>query len=239
MQGKRQKAGIKTRDPVQTSGRNHGSGRKLPEKDGIFYMKRVAKWELALLVGLMVSLAWGCWAERTEAQLSQKVVRLHVLANSDSEADQALKLKVRDSVLEAASAILEGCPDRETAERRLSAALPEIEDAARARIAAEGETQRVTAELRPTEFPTREYESFTLPAGEYLALRVVIGEGAGHNWWCVVFPPLCAETTSDLAETAMAAGLTEDEVALITESDGYQLKFKALELWEKLRAFFT
>ena len=82
-------AGIKKRDPVQTFGSNHGSGRNFPEKDGIFYMKRVAKWELALLVGLMVSLAWGCWAERTEAQLSQKVVRLHVLANSDSEADQA------------------------------------------------------------------------------------------------------------------------------------------------------
>lgn len=201
-------------------------------------MKRAARWEWALLIALLVSFAWGTWADRTQQQLSDKVLRLHVLANSDSAADQALKLKVRDSVLEAASAILEGCPDRETAEQRLFAALPEIEDAARARIAAEGETQAVTAELRPTVFPTREYEDFTLPAGEYLALRVVIGEGAGHNWWCVVFPPLCAETTSDLSQTAMAAGLTEDEVALITESDGYQLKFKAVELWEKLMAYF-
>lgn len=201
-------------------------------------MKRAARWEWALLIALLVSFAWGTWADRTQQQLSDKVLRLHVLANSDSEADQALKLKVRDSVLETASGILEGCPDRETAEQRLSDALPEIEDAARARIAAEGETQTVTAELRPTVFPTREYEDFTLPAGEYLALRVVIGEGAGHNWWCVVFPPLCAETTSDLSQTAMAAGLTEDEVALITESDGYQLKFKAVELWEKLMAYF-
>ena len=94
----------------------------------------------------------------------------------------------------------------------------------------------MTAELRPTVFPTREYEDFTLPAGEYLALRVVLGEGEGHNWWCVVFPPLCAETTSSLSQTAMAAGLTEEEVALITESDGYQLKFKAGELWEKVMA---
>lgn len=201
-------------------------------------MKRAARWEWALLIALLVSFAWGTWADRTQQQLSDKVLRLHVLANSDSEADQALKLKVRDSVLEAASAILEGCPDRETAEQRLSAALPEIEDAARARIAAEGETQTVTAELRPTVFPTREYEDFTLPAGEYLALRVVLGEGEGHNWWCVVFPPLCAETTSSLSQTAMAAGLTEEEVALITESDGYQLKFKAVELWEKLMAYF-
>ena len=202
-------------------------------------MKRAARWEWALLIALLVSFAWGTWADRTQQQLSDKVLRLHVLANSDSEADQALKRKVRDSVLETASAILADCPDRETAEQRLSAALPEIEDAARARIAAEGGEQTVTAELRPTVFPTREYEDFTLPAGEYLALRVVLGEGEGHNWWCVVFPPLCAETTSSLSQTAMAAGLTEEEVALITESDGYQLKFKTLELWEKLRAFFS
>lgn len=208
------------------------------EKDGIFWMKRAAKWEVALLIGLMVSLAWGCWADRTQRELADQVLRLHVLANSDSEADQALKLKVRDSVLQKAEEILDGCPDRETAEARLSAALPEIEDAARQRIAAEGADEAVTAELRPTVFPTKEYEDFTLPAGEYLALRVVIGEGEGHNWWCVVFPPLCAETTSDLAETAMAAGLTEDQVALITESDGYVLKFKAVELWERLKAYF-
>ena len=201
-------------------------------------MKRAARWEWALLIALLVSFAWGTWADRTQQQLSDKVLRLHVLANSDSEADQALKRKVRDSVLEAASAILADCPDRETAEQRLSAAMPEIEDAARARIAAEGRKQTVTAELRPTVFPTREYEDFTLPAGEYLALRVVLGEGEGHNWWCVVFPPLCAETTSSLSQTAMAAGLTEEEVALITESDGYQLKFKAVELWEKLMAYF-
>ena len=201
-------------------------------------MKRAARWEGARLIAILISFAWGTWADRTQQQLSDKVLRLHVLANSDSEADQALKRKVRDSVLETASAILADCPDRETAEQRLSAALPEIEDAARARIAAEGGKQTVTAELRPTVFPTREYEDFTLPAGEYLALRVVLGEGEGHNWWCVVFPPLCAETTSSLSQTAMAAGLTEEEVALITESDGYQLKFKAVELWEKLMAYF-
>ena len=201
-------------------------------------MKRAARWEWALLIAILISFAWGSWADRTQQQLSDKVLRLHVLANSDSEADQALKRKVRDSVLETASAILADCPDRETAEQRLSAALPEIEDAARARIAAEGGKQTVTAELRPTVFPTREYEDFTLPAGKYLALRVVLGEGEGHNWWCVVFPPLCAETTSSLSQTAMAAGLTEEEVALITESDGYQLKFKAVELWEKLMAYF-
>ena len=199
-------------------------------------MKRAARWEWALLIALLVSFAWGTWADRTQQQLSDKVLRLHVLANSDSEADQALKRKVRDSVLETASDILADCPDRETAEQRLSAALPEIEDAARARIAAEGGKQTVTAELRPTVFPTREYEDFSLPAGEYLALRVVLGEGEGHNWWCVVFPPLClASVTEEVAATAAEAGLSDGQVALITGQDeGYVLKFKVIEWWEDL-----
>ena len=94
----------------------------------------------------------------------------------------------------------------------------------------------VTAELKDTAFPTREYEDFTLPAGDYLALRVVIGAGEGHNWWCVVFPPLCAQSTEDLSQTAMAAGLSDDDVGLITEEDqGYVLKFKSIELWERLK----
>ena len=202
-------------------------------------MKRAARWEWALLIALLVSFAWGTWADRTQQQLSDKVLRLHVLANSDSEADQALKRKVRDSVLETASAILADCPDRETAEQRLSAALPEIEDAARARIAAEGGKQTVTAELRPTVFPTREYEDFTLPAGEYLALRVVLGEGEGHNWWCVVFPPLClGSVTETAAQAAAEGGFSQEEIALLTgEEGGYVVKFKAIELWEQLRGW--
>lgn len=98
----------------------------------------------------------------------------------------------------------------------------------------------MTVELTDTAFPTREYDGFTLPAGTYLALRVVIGVGEGHNWWCVVFPPLCTAASSGVAQTAMAAGLTEDQVGLITEeSEGYVLKFKAVELWEDLRARFA
>ena len=85
-------------------------------------------------------------------------------------------------------------------------------------------------------FPTKVYDGFTLPAGEYLALRVVIGKGAGQNWWCVVFPPLCTAAASDVSETAMAAGLSEADVGLITEEDsGYVLKFKCVELWEQIK----
>ena len=197
---------------------------------------RLKIWEIALLLGLAVFLAAGAAALGSRDALADKVVRLHVLANSDSEEDQALKLKVRDRVLERAAELLEDSGDRDEAEARLTEALPELEGLAAAEIAANGYDYPVTARLEETSFTTREYDGFTLPAGKYLALRVVIGEGAGHNWWCVVFPPLCTTASSDVSQTAMAAGLTEEEVGLITEEDqGYVLKFKAVEWWEALR----
>lgn len=192
--------------------------------------------EIALLIGLAAALAWGAWSLGTQRQLADRVVRLHVLANSDSQADQALKLKVRDRILEVAEPLLEDSSDREEAEIALTAALPQLEQAAEAEIAAAGYDYSVTARLEETEFPTREYDGFSLPAGEYLALRVVIGAGEGQNWWCVVFPPLCAAASADVPAVAVAAGLSEDQVSLITEEDqGYQLKFKAVEWWNALR----
>ena len=192
--------------------------------------------EIALLIGLAVFLASGGLALRAQDQLSERVVRLHVLANSDGEEDQALKLKVRDRVLARATELLTQAGDRGEAETLLRSALPELEELAARELRASGCDYPVRAELTDTEFPTREYDGFTLPAGEYLALRVVIGQGAGRNWWCVVFPPLCAAASGDVPASALAAGLTEEEVSLITEEDqGYVLKFKTIELWESLR----
>ena len=193
--------------------------------------------EIALLIGLAVFLTSGALALRTQDELADKVVRLHVLANSDSEEDQALKLQVRDVVLERATAILEQSADRREAESRLRGQLLELERIAAKEIAAEGYDYPVTVNLENTDFPTKEYDGFTLPAGEYLALRVIIGEGKGQNWWCVVFPPLCTAAASDVPTVALDAGLTDQEVALITEADeGYVLKFKAVELWQALKA---
>ena len=193
--------------------------------------------EIALLIGLAVFLASGGLALRAQSQLAERVVRLHVLANSDGEEDQALKLLVRDRVLARATELLTQAKDRTEAEALLRAELPELEALAVRELRANGCAYPVTAKLADTEFPTREYDGFTLPAGEYLALRVVIGEGAGRNWWCVVFPPLCTAASADVPAAALAAGLTEDQVGLITEEDrGYVLKFKAVEWWEELRA---
>ena len=192
--------------------------------------------EIALLIGLAVFLASGGLALRAQSQLAERVVRLHVLANSDGQEDQALKLLVRDRVLARATELLTQARDRTEAEALLRAELPELEALAVRELQANGCAYPVTAELADTEFPTREYDSFTLPAGEYLALRVVIGEGAGRNWWCVVFPPLCTAASAEVPAAALAAGLTADQVGLITEEDrGYVLKFKAVEWWEELR----
>ena len=200
------------------------------------YGYKLMFFEIALLIGLAVFLTSGALALRTQDELADKVVRLHVLANSDSEEDQALKLQVRDVVLERATAILEQSADRREAESRLRGELLELERVAAEEIAAEGYDYPVTVNLENTDFPTKEYDGFTLPAGEYLALRVIIGEGKGRNWWCVVFPPLCTSASADLPASALAAGFSEEEVSLITEENqGYVLKFKAVEWWETLK----
>ena len=197
---------------------------------------RLKIWEIALLLGVAVCLLSGAKALHTQDELADKVVRLHVLANSDSEEDQALKLQVRDAVLDRAEDLLAQSSSRAEAEGKLRGQLLEFERLAEAVVREAGYDYEVTAELTDTEFPTREYEGFTLPAGEYLALRILIGEAAGRNWWCVVFPPLCTAASADVPASAMAAGFTEDEVRLITEEDqGYVLKFKAVEFWETLR----
>lgn len=192
--------------------------------------------EIALMVALALTMLWGVWSTQEQDVLERKMIRLHVIANSDAQDDQALKLQVRDAVLAQATDLLQQSRDMVDAERKLSLALPAIETAAREKVVAEGYDYAVAARLEQTEFPTKEYDGFSLPAGEYLALRVVIGEGAGQNWWCVVFPPLCTAAATDIEETAIATGLGEEDISLITEENqGYVLKFRSLELWESLR----
>ena len=190
------------------------------------------------MIAAAVFLASGAAALHTQSALADKVVRLHVLANSDSQADQALKLRVRDAVLEAASAALEGTSTRAQAQARLEPLLPELERTAQAVAAESGCAYPVRVELAETSFPTKEYDGFALPAGKYLALRVLIGKAAGQNWWCVVFPPLCTTAAADVPAAALGAGFSDEEVALITEADsGYVLKFKSVELWQALRTW--
>ena len=202
--------------------------------------RKLKVWEIALLVGLAIFLISGALALQTQEQLSDKVVRLHVLANSDSEEDQALKLLVRDAILERAEDLLSKSGDREEAEGLLRGRLLEFEQVAAAVIAQAGYDYPVRVELEDTQFPTKEYDGFTLPAGEYLALRVLIGEAKGQNWWCVVFPPLCTTASVEVPASALEAGLSEEEVRLITEENtGYVLKFKAVEGWQQAKQMWS
>lgn len=201
-------------------------------------MKRFPCWkpiELLLTAAVAVWLLSGGLALNTQQQLAERVVRLHVLANSDTEADQTIKLQVRDAVMAELTPLLDGITSREEAEIILERSLPALQQTARARLTELGSSDPVAVELAVTEFPTRTYGSFALPAGEYLALRVLIGEAAGQNWWCVAFPPLCAAAVSDVAATALAAGLEERQISLITEEEGYLLRFKTVEWWQQLQ----
>ena len=202
--------------------------------------KRLRRWELALLLGLALAALLGARLDGAQGALADKVLRLHVLANSDSQADQALKLQVRDAVLEQAEGLLAGAESRAEAEALLAAHLPSLAAAGAEAVGAAGYGYPVTVSLEDScWFPTRVYEDFALPAGLYTTLRVEIGSGAGQNWWCVVFPPLClGSVTETTAETAASVGFSQDEISLITgENEGYVVKFKAMELWDRFCAW--
>lgn len=187
---------------------------------------------LALFVACLVCTA--LWAEATQVRLASQVIRLHVLANSDSEEDQALKLEVRDRVLETTSALLAGETEPQAAAVLLNQHLDDIAQTAAQEISAQGHDDRVEVRLEQTWFPTRQYQGISLPAGNYLALRVLIGAAEGHNWWCVVFPNLCLPAVSERA--LEASTLTPGQICLLQEEEtSYVFRFKTLELWQSLK----
>ena len=187
---------------------------------------------LALFVACLVCTA--LWAEATQVRLASQVIRLHVLANSDSEEDQALKLEVRDRVLETTSALLAGETEPQAAAVLLNQHLDDIAQSAAQEISAQGHDDRVEVRLEQTWFPTRQYQGISLPAGNYLALRVLIGAAEGHNWWCVVFPNLCLPAVSERA--LEASTLTPWQISLLQEEEtSYVFRFKTLELWQSLK----
>ena len=173
-----------------------------------------------------------------EEKIYNSVVRLHVIANSDSSFDQELKLAVRDSILQSFSDQLSLCSTRKEAEERILANMDGIRSTAAAVLAEWGADYSVGLELDTEDYPTRNYESLAFPSGSYLSLRITLGEAEGKNWWCVLFPPLCldAAVSSDPDDAFLAVGLTPEEYRIITETDSpkYQIRFKILETFGKL-----
>ena len=186
---------------------------------------RLKRWEIALAISLLVAV-WMCIVPiRAQNRLADKIVRLHVLANSDAVADQNLKLIVRDAVLQAA----EGVGEID------DTLLYRLQEEAQRTVETEGYDYPVQVTREHCWFDTREYETFSLPAGYYDAVRVIIGEGAGRNWWCVVYPPLCTGVCEkDLADIGKEFSLSEEEISLICEEKGYIIRFRLADLWGKL-----
>ena len=189
-----------------------------------------------MLLAIGLTVLAGSAAAKDQQVLADKVVRLHVVANSDTAEDQAVKLQVRDAVAQYTEQVLRSCSNREEAQRRLCDLLPELNRLVEDTVRQQGYTYDTSVVLGQAAFPTKTYDGFALPAGEYMALRVLLGEAEGQNWWCVVFPPLCAAAAGEVSVAAAGAGLSEEEIHLITEdSAGYVIKFKTIELWQKLR----
>ena len=171
------------------------------------------------------------------ADISDRVVRLHVLADSDTEEAQALKLAVRDRLLtEADSLLTTSVGNRDEALQQLEALLPALTVAAQEELSAHGCALPVQLELRKTYFTTRTYGNFTLPAGTYDALRVIIGSGGGQNWWCILFPPLCLSASF---EKSLDAVLTEEEMDIVSNYPQYEIRFKLVEWIQNLAQRLT
>ena len=183
---------------------------------------------LLLFVGLM--------PVHGEAEIYDSVIRLHVLANSDTAEDQALKLEVRDAILEVTTPLVSDCKTQEAAQARLEAHRGELEAAAKRVIAENGYNYSVGITFDTETYPRRTYDSFCFPAGNYLSMRVCIGDAEGQNWWCCLFPPLCLGTSSVSSKQAedafVDAGMTPSQYKIITESEKpvYKVRFKLLEI---------
>lgn len=194
--------------------------------------------ELALLAGMAVSVFCAGFTDFSESyrDITGTVFRLHILANSDSDADQSLKLKVRDAVLSETAYIFQGSASAEEAAAAAESRLGEIKSTAERVIRENGYDYAVKCEITDMDFDTRVYDSITMPAGHYKALRITIGDAAGKNWWCVMFPPLCLPAVTDIDEALADCGgvFTAEELDMLQNPENYECRFYILELLQKL-----
>lgn len=169
----------------------------------------------------------------TSEQISEEVFRLHILANSDSREDQELKLKVRDDILAAGEKLFKTSNSLEETIELCKKNLDFFQNTAENCLKENGSAHGVKVYVDKEYFNTREYEEFTLPSGIYNALKIEIGQGKGHNWWCVMFPAICL---SGVTDDEINNYLTEDEQKLIYSDSKYEIRFKIVELYEKIKS---
>ena len=186
---------------------------------------------------LIAAFGIGVWGLMSDSRaLYEGLLRLHVVGASNTREDQQVKLRVRDAVLGSLEQGLQDLTDASLAMDYVRRMLPQVEAAANRCLAEAGMEQTVSVSLGEEAFPTRQYDTFSLPAGIYKALRVVIGEGAGRNWWCVVFPDMCVGTREEFVQTASVAGMPR----ILTETlEGeYEIRFWLLEKIGEMKNYF-
>ena len=194
----------------------------------VMTMKRL---RAATALGILLAILFGNYADfaRRLDNLRSNVLRLHILANSDAALDQELKLLVRDALLEQSEKLFAGCDTLDEMKERAWEERETIRLIAQDVLEEYGCTDKVTVQLAEMEFDTRQYQEITMPGGEYSALRILIGNGEGHNWWCVMYPPLCLPAVS-------ADGYFDAETSdFLEHPQEYEIKFKCAELWESLQ----
>ena len=201
-------------------------------------MKKMVKCVFAC--ALLAAFVWCGTVIADRQRLNEELIRLHVVANSDRVEDQELKLLVRDAVITSLRQALADVRDTEQAKEYLQENLPKLQELANKTLDAAGSAQQAVVTLCREGFPTRQYNTFSLPAGIYAALRVTIGDGAGKNWWCVVFPSLCVPQTSQgFSDTAAGAGFPDALSGALTGEEPYQIRFYLLDKLGELEKFLA
>lgn len=196
------------------------------------------KIKISVTVGIVVAILFSiCSFAKTSEEIRSDVLRLHVIANSDTSVDQNLKLRLRDYILQEGKDIFNGSVNVENAVKKIEPVLPELEKSAKAFVNQAGFDYDVKISLSNEYFTTRTYETVTLPAGKYLALRVVIGSGEGHNWWCVMFPPMCVPAADKKDEIENV--FSEKEIKLVESKPKYEPRFKFVEIYEQLKEIIS
>ena len=176
------------------------------------------------------SMFWGVELLCDKAQLQERIVRLHVVANSDSEEDQTMKLKVRDAIVAYLNTSLAEFQDIDQVKAYLAENLQTLENIARQVLESAGINECVNVSFEKETFPIRHYDTFSLPSGVYQSLRIRIGQAEGKNWWCVVFPTLCIHQTEDgFQEVAAGSGFSDGLASTLTHEEGYEVRFFLLD----------
>lgn len=198
---------------------------------------------ISLLFGLMFSMLIMAYADETQKSIADSLVRLHIVANSDSQIDQSVKLLVRDAVIDELSPIISNASNPSHAQQIINDNLSLVEKAAQSVLKKNNLGYGATALCTISHFPTKQYENITLPAGNYNALKIILGNGDGQNWWCVMYPPLCFEGSIDGnmnsdAKTLLKSNLDSDEYALICQNSSIpvKFKFKIFEIFDMLNS---